>query len=242
MKIALISDIHGNLTALQNILPEVEQADRVICLGDVAAVGPQPHQTISFLRKVKWPCVLGNADEKLAKSEPESYEHIPEGERKKLMALDAWTESEVDDAERGFLSRFKPTMRIKVGKRTLFCYHGSPRSNVEQILSTTPEDKLAKILEGRDASVYSGGHTHSQMVRKYGSSLVINPGSVGLPFFRRVDGKVMNPSWAEYAILTSSGDDLVVELRRKIYSKRDLRNAVVKSGMPDPEWWLRDWI
>ena len=100
MRIAMISDIHGNMVALQSILPEIKKVDRVICLGDVAAVGPQPHETIAFLRRAKWPCVLGNADGTLAKSERETYEGIPPGEREKMTSLDGWTRSQVDAADR----------------------------------------------------------------------------------------------------------------------------------------------
>lgn len=242
MKIAILSDIHGNLIALQSILPKIKKVDHIVCLGDVAAVGPQPHETIVFLRRVRWPCVLGNADEALTKSHPESYENIPEGERQKMIALDAWTRSELDEADRRFLARFKPTIKVKGRKEVLLCYHGSPRSNTEQILPTTPEDELAKIFAGSNALVYAGGHTHSQMVRKFGASLIINPGSVGLPFFRNPDGKAVNPAWAEYGVLTTSGDDLKVELRRERYSKQDLNEVVMKSGMPDPRWWLNDWV
>lgn len=242
MKVALVSDIHGNLTALRSVLAEVRKADRVVCLGDVAATGPQPRETISFLRKAKWPCVLGNTDETLSKSEREKFEKAPEGEREKLTALDEWTGSELDAADRQFLSRFSPTVEVKTRRYDLLCYHGSPRSNTEQVLPSLTDEELGEIFEGTRARVYAGGHTHSQMVRKLGDSVVVNPGSVGLPFLKTAGGRVLNPAWAEYAILTSSGDDLSVELRREKYSKRDLEEAVVNSGMPDPVWWLRDWV
>ena len=228
--------------ALESILSEIGRADRIVCLGDVAAVGPQPHETITFLHRAGWPCVLGNTDETLAKSGRESHENVPESEKEKLMSLDGWTESEIDATDRKFLSGFKPTLEVKDGRHSLFCYHGSPRSNTEQILPTTPDEELAKIFSGKDAKAYVGGHTHSQMVRKLGDSLIINPGSVGLPFFKASDGRVTNPVLAEYATLTFAGDDLRVELRRQRYSKRNLIGAVQKSGMPDPEWWLRDWV
>jgi len=244
LKIAIISDIHGNLVALQSILSDIRDADRIICLGDVAVNGPQPHETISFLRRAGWPCVLGNTDENLAKQKREPFDNmkISADERRKLAALDGWTALRIDARDRKYLASFKPTIAVKDGKHSLLCYHGSPRSNTEQIHPTTPNEELGKIFEGRHARVYAGGHIHSQMVRKFGTSMIINPGSVGLPFLEAADGKAMNPVWAEYAFLTSSGDDLKVELRRERYSKGDLRDAVMGSGMPDPEWWLRDWV
>ncbi|MDG7011854.1 MAG: metallophosphoesterase [Nitrososphaerota archaeon] len=112
--------------------------------------------------------MLGNTDERLAKSEREPFNDFPEGERQKMISLDAWTDSEIDGADRGFLSGFKPTVELKAGKHPLLCYHGSPRSNTEEILPTTPEEELGKIFKGNGALVYLGGHTHSQMVRKSG--------------------------------------------------------------------------
>ncbi|HYA55842.1 MAG TPA: metallophosphoesterase family protein [Nitrososphaerales archaeon] len=244
MKIAIFSDIHGNLVALQSILQGIGDADRVICLGDVAASGPQPHEIILFLRRAGWPCVLGNTDETLAKKGREDFSNlkIPTDERQKLAALHDWTASKIDATDRKYLAGFKPTVEINGGRHSLLCYHGSPRSNIEQVLPTASAEELGKIFEGKHAQAYAGGHTHSQMVRKFGTSLIINPGSVGLPFYEAADGRVMNPVWAEYAVLTTSGDDLRVELRRERYSKHDLKAAVTRSGMPDPEWWLRDWI
>ena len=244
MKVAITSDVHGNLVALQSILPGIKDADRVVCLGDVAASGPQPHETISFLRSVGWPCVLGNTDETLAEQERDDFSELkmPPEERKKMAALHDWTTSRIDAADREYLANFKPTIEIKVGRHTLLCYHGSPRSNTEQVLPTASDGELGKIFQGRHAQFYAGGHIHSQMVRKFGASLIINPGSVGLPFFEAADRRVVNPIWAEYAVLIASGDDLKVELRRERYSKHDLKGAVMGSGMPDPEWWLRDWV
>ena len=244
MKIAIISDIHGNLTALEAILPAIKEADHVVCLGDVALVGPQPREVIGVLRRSKWPCVLGNTDEELVKSTPGDYAKtdMPESERQKMMALDRWTISQLRGSERGILSRFKPTIEASAGTLSLLCYHGSPRSNTEGILPTLPEKQLADALAGRRADLYAGGHTHAQMVRRFGSSVVINPGSVGLPYYFDAAGAAKNPAWAEYAMVTVSGDDLKVEMRRTRYSLDALRDAVRGSGMPEPEWWLSDWV
>ncbi len=243
MRIAVISDIHGNLTALRTILPEIKEVDRVVCLGDVAAVGPQPHEVIAFLRKTKWPCVMGNADESLANSILGEYEKskAPEDEKRRLRALDEWTSARLDQSDRRFLLGLKPTITIRDGRNSLLCYHGSPRSNTERITPTLPDDQVAKILGDRRATVFAGGHTHAQMIRRLGSSMIVNPGSVGLPFETDSAGKTVNPTWAEYSIVTFDGQNLGVELRRAGYEKAGLEKAVRASGMPNPDWWLADW-
>jgi putative phosphoesterase len=242
LKIGIIYDIHGNLTALESLLPAIKKVDRVICLGDVASVGPQPRETIALLRKMKWPCVMGNTDEALAKSIQEDYSHLdaPLEERRRMAALDRWTAAQLDDSDRKFLSGFSPTVEVKDGQVSLLGYHGSPRSNTEGILSATPGEKLSEFLGSRDPTIFVGGHTHVQMFRRLGGAIVMNPGSVGLPYEKDSNGKFRNPTWAEYSIVTVNGQDISVELRRAKYDRATLEKAVRESGMPEPDWWLED--
>jgi len=64
MRIALLADIHGNLVALETVLHEIaqESVDQIVCLGDVGALGPQPHEVITCLRQSHCPVILGNTD------------------------------------------------------------------------------------------------------------------------------------------------------------------------------------
>lgn len=245
MRVAIISDIHGNLTALQAVLPELKkEADRVVCLGDVAATGPQPHETIALLMRLKIPCVMGNADESIWKGSREgnSRTGMPEEDVRRLEALDAWTDSRVTESDKKYLATFQPTIRIRAANQSLLCYHGSPSSNTRGILAISSDDEVSSMLSGHDATVFAGGHTHSQMARPWKSSVVINPGSVGLPFVKGPNGKIRNPTWAEYAIVSLGAKGLKVELRRTSYNLPKLAGDVRKSGMPNPEWWLADWI
>jgi len=246
IKVAVISDVHGNLTALQAALSAINrEADKVVCLGDVAATGPQPHETIALLKELGCPCVMGNTDETLWKGTPDHFGSggRPREEILRLKALDEWTRSRITNSDRKTLSTFKPTVTVKVGDAAMLCYHGSPRSNTERILSTTTDDNLAAVFSTSRATIFAGGHTHTQMVRRWRDSVIINPGSVGLPFEQTSDGTMRNPAWAEYATVSvGPSTGLGVELRRVRYSLSKLSRVVRKSGMPDPEWWLADWV
>jgi len=245
MRIAIISDIHGNLVALKAALSDIKRrnANRIICLGDVAATGPQPIEVIEHLRNIRCQCVMGNTDEPLSRDLPDEFgAGIPEGEIKKLEALDLWTRKKLTKLHRHYLSTFKPMLEVHLGPdQGLLCYHGSPTSNTDGILSTMPDEKLARRLEGHKASVFAGGHTHTQMFKRFLSSLVINPGSVGLPFQIESSGRMRNPPMAEYAIVSSFDGALSVELVSVPYPLSELRMAVRNSDMPDPDWWLSDW-
>jgi putative phosphoesterase len=245
LRVAVISDIHGNLTALRAVLPAVkDEADKVVCLGDVAATGPQPHETINLLRDLGYPCVMGNTDESILRNEPDDFGSMkaPEVELRRMQALDRWTRSQITSSDRKFLSTFKPTVTLRRRTFSLLCYHGSPRSNTEGILPTTPKEDLSEAFAGHTATIFAGGHTHAQMVRRWRNATIINPGSVGLPFESDAAGRTRNPAWAEYAIVTFEGHELKLELRRVRYNLSTLTRAVRSSGMPDPDWWLADWI
>jgi putative phosphoesterase len=245
LKIAVISDIHGNLTALQAILPAIsKEVDKVVCLGDIASVGPQPHETIALLKRLNYPCVMGNTDESLWKETPEDFRRmgIPEAEARRMEALDGWTRSRITASDRKYLSTMKPTIALKAGGSSMLCYHGSPLSNTEGLLPATPDEELSRILSNRKATIFAGGHTHSQMAKRWRSSLIINPGSVGLPFQRDEEGRIRNPTWAEFAVVNFGHRELKVELCRVRYNPSKLALVVKESGMPDPDWWLADWI
>jgi predicted phosphodiesterase len=247
MRIAIISDIHGNYVALKTALTDIKRRkiSRIVCLGDVAAAGPQPAEVIEHLRRMRCPCAMGNTDETLKDDLPSKFAHegMSEEDRERLESLDIWTRKKLTRSHKRYLSTFKPMLKVHLGPdQSLVCFHGSPISNRDEIGSMTPNEELARLLEGHGADVFAGGHTHVQMLRRFGSSRVINPGSVGLPFRIESSGKVCNPSMAEYAVLSSSNRALSVEFVSVQYSLSELRRAAHNSGMPDPDWWLRDWV
>lgn len=246
MRLAILSDIHGNLVALKAVLSDLQRrkAEHILCLGDVAATGPQPCEVIELLQPLKWPCVMGNTDEKLADNIPEELEagQMSEEDTRRMLELDDWTRRRLRKAHRNYLSSFKPTVMFspKNGP-SILCYHGSPRSNREGIHATTPEDKLTEYLEGFDADIFAGGHTHTQMFRRFRRSIIVNPGSVGLPFQEDFSGRVRNPARAEYALVNFTGKSFSLELLSVPYSRADLEEAVRNSGLPNLDWWLSDW-
>ena len=246
VRLAILSDIHGNLVALKTVLSDLQRrkVEQVLCLGDVAATGPQPCEVIELLQPMNWPCVMGNTDEKLADNIPDKLEaeQMSEEDKRRMLELDAWTRKRLRKSHRSFLSTFRPTIKYTAKNGPSFlCYHGSPRSNREGILATTPDDKLAEYLEGFEGDIFAGGHTHTQMFRRFRRSIVLNPGSVGLPFQEDSSGRTRNPTHAEYALMGSSGKSFSSELLSVPYSKADLEEAIRNSGLPNVDWWLSDW-
>jgi predicted phosphodiesterase len=223
MRVALISDLHGNELAVDAVMRAAAAAgvDRLICLGDVATLGAHPREVIARLRDAGCTCILGNHDEFML--EPElvhTYTEAP-------VVVDAvdWCRAELGDDDVAFLRGFVRDAEVDLGGGArLLLYHGSPRSNVEDLLATTPADALDRALAGRTATVMAGGHTHLAMMRQHRGTLVVNPGSVGLPFQEIPAGKPpILLDHAEYAIVEATAGAISVTLCRVALDRAALR-------------------
>lgn len=239
MRLAIISDIHGNEVALEATLNSIAEQglEDIICLGDVAASGPQPRQVVARLKAVGCPVVMGNTDAWLLK--PEMHD-IPNEAERLLQDIDLWCAEQLSPADQSYLATFQPTIEFPlVNGSILLCYHGSPRSYDEGILSTTPDEILEHALPNSRASVFAGGHTHLQMFRRYRDALLLNPGSVGLPVARYAPiNEVRNPPWAEYAALRIEQGSLSIEMHRVPFDPEILIQTALSSGMPHVRWWI----
>lgn len=237
--VAIISDIHANIVALDAVLAELDavKPDQIVCLGDVAATGPTPREVVARLQARDWRFVRGNCDDAMLR-----YAAGAAGESTdEHDVIDRWCTSMLEPDDIAFLASFEPVVTIAAGGKTLCCYHGSPHSNLDEILPGTAEHDLDRWLLGQHADVYAGGHTHVQMAGRYREAYVINPGSVGLPFTNTADGKAINPTWAEFALISIDGERVGVELKRTPVDKATLMHAVSESGMPHRDWWSGDW-
>ena len=240
MRIALISDIHGNLTALEAALEDIDRqdVDRIICLGDVAVMGPQPREVIGRLRDLAIPVIMGNTDQWLLNPHPWSTEE----DKRRQVEIELWNATLLDESDRAIVAGYVPTLPLEFGDGlTLLGYHGSPRSFDDQIRPATPEEELDDWFPESRALVMAGGHTHEPMIRRYGEGLLVNPGSVGLPVYYTTDGRAVKPVWAEYGLLEWLDGALAISLRRVPYSLSDLITAVRAAGMPHADYWLEDW-
>lgn len=239
MRIGLIADIHGNLIALEGVLSELkrEQVDHIICLGDVAALGPQPHEVLERLRELHCPVVMGNTDDWY-------LQPLPEGDDE-LREIVGWGLQQFTDADLAYLRSFQPVLEMTLETdRTLLCYHGSPRSYNDVIGSSTTLAEVRSMFTGYQAFIMVGGHTHIQMLRRYEQAFLINPGSVGLPGVgpdREDLPRNKNVHWAEYGIITLHNGHVSVDLRRTPLDIPAILQAGYASSMPNLDSWVRTW-
>jgi predicted phosphodiesterase len=233
MRIGLISDIHGNFTALEAVLANMDQrpVDLLVCLGDVATIGPQPRQVLDTLKGLDCTFIMGNHDATLLDMSQMQYYQIGPA----LASTVDWCMGQMDSSDLDFLRSFKPYIQIPLEEGlSLLCYHGSPQFSTDQILATTTVKELAAQFSGHHNRLLAGGHTHIQMMRQHKSRLIINPGSVGSPFKIAYEAgipPVLLP-WAEYGIIEYKDGVTSVDLRRVPFDMDVFIKAIKESGMP----------
>ncbi len=199
MKVAVISDIHANLAALEAVLEHVNrwQPDIVVVAGDVINRGPEPVACLRLIRdrvQAGWQVLIGNHEEYVLFHD--SPDAPREGPRFELFRYSYWTYTRLLAEERAYVRTwpFHVTHASPDG-RVLYVTHASPLGTRDGIYPETPEVELRKKIPP-GVSVLAVGHTHRPLIRNVDGCLVINAGAVGLPF----DG---NPH-ARYAQITYS--------------------------------------
>ena len=240
--LAIISDIHGNCTALDAVLADLagNPAGAIVCLGDAIQGGPQPVQVVQRLRELACPVIMGNADAWLLTGENTSpAEAVTERQR----AVREWQLSRLSQADRDFIASFQPTFEIALdGRVNLLCFHGSPTSFDDVILPETPEEEFVGFLGAWRGRVLTGGHTHLQQIRRLGDYFFFNPGSVGVSFDRnQPDDNFQLDHRAEYAVLSSVEGQLTLELRRVPFDVNRHIEALTASGRPYGEEYARQY-
>ena len=236
MRIAVISDMHGNDLAFEAVEADIknQHVDQIVCLGDAVQGGPQPAEIVQRLRRLNCPVVMGNADAWLISGEETADEGIPPERLKKMGEIRLWSLSKLTEDDIDFVAKFQPTVTIKLeGETNLLCFHGSPTSFDDVILPAASEEEFQKFLGPYTGQVLTGGHTHAQQIRRIGHLFFFNPGSVGFAYSHsQPDDNFHADPWAEYAILSAENGQVSLEFRRIPFDAQELIHIYRQSGRP----------
>jgi predicted phosphodiesterase len=216
MRVALLSDMHGNAVAFRAALADLEdrQPDLIVALGDVAQGGPQPHECVELLQELGCPCVFGNSDEflltlDLGAEEAEDVERLVETAR--------WSQEQLGEDRLEFLRGFQPT--VEVGR--VLCCHATPTSNEDVVLPDT--DGIPPVA----ADAVAAGHVHQQWLRRFDRTLWFCVGAIGVS------------RWCEYALVDDQ--TLAVEFRRIPFDVDALIADARAKDFPYFERWVASW-
>jgi putative phosphoesterase len=224
-RIAVLADVHGVLPALEAVLAEddVQRADAIVLAGDIAS-GPQPVETLDLLTslgdRVVW--VRGNADRELVEMARAAFTGEPPD------AVSPWAAEQLRPDQVELLASLPTTVTIG---DALFC-HATPRDDEEMVLVDSPISRWAEVFTGlsEDVRTVVCGHTHMPFARQVDRRLVVNAGSVGMPY------GAPGPSWA---LLTPDG----VQLRRApLDAAKAAERITTESTYPGRQEWVEEYL
>lgn len=225
MKIAVISDVHGNLEALAAVLLDIEneKCDKVFCLGDLALGGPEPVEAIQKFKELsagnKFELIQGNTDEMLCSFSQERYEATAKLNQVMANAYKAdYDLLSQDDKE--FLCSLEKSHELEINGLKILFVHGSPRRNDENIFGNLPISEVEAMIKGVSANIVFCGHTHIPCGYQTNSNqTVVNVGSVGRPFSEEPKSC--------YSIINVFGSGAAFQIKHK-FIEYDYKTAVEK--------------
>ncbi|WP_411844198.1 metallophosphoesterase family protein [Salinicoccus sp. HZC-1] len=230
MKIAFISDIHGNATALEAVLADIEkkQADKIVVMGDISYRGPEPKKSLDLVRNLDTEVIKGNADEWVHRGiktgeVPEQALDIMKEERE-------WAVDQLSDEDMEYLRNLPSELTVDLtDKVKVHCFHATPESLFEVIKPTESDETLEeKLMQNQEANLFLYGHIHLPYIRHINGKCVANLGSVGLPF----DGL----NHASYLIAEGDGDQFNVGIQRVQYDVKKVKKQLEEKEYPNLEF------
>lgn len=247
MKIALFSDIHANLPALEACLADMERhrPDAVYCLGDLVGYNIWPNEVIREIRRRRIPTIAGNYDYGIGRAIDDcGCAYKTEDERANGAVSISFTNQIIQPEERRYLRALPAHIRLEFqlndDKLNLLLVHGSPRKINEYLFEDREEKSLLRILESADADILCFGHTHKPYHR------ILNSGTDAAPHFRHAVniGSVGKPKDGDprgaYVLLTLDEhsavlekNSITVEFVRFEYDVEKAAKAVEESPLPD---------
>jgi predicted phosphodiesterase len=221
MRVAALYDIHGNAPALDAVLDDVRRAgvDRIVVGGDILP-GPMPREALDRLARVDIPIdyITGNGDREVLAHLRGEVSALPAPVREIVV----WTAEQLRPDDVARISNWPATCRLVVDGLgdVLFC-HATPRNDTEIFTRLTPDELVLPMFERANAGVVVCGHTHMQFDRPFGTTRVVNAGSVGMPFGEP----------GAYWLLLGRG----IELRRTNYNVAQAADKIRATSYPHAE-------
>ncbi len=225
--VAVITDIHANLPALEAALERTEQlgVERIYCGGDLVGYGPHPNEVCALIEERRIPTIYGNYDHAIGRDLEDCGCAYPTQHERELgqQSVD-WTLAHTDEHAKEFMRALPFDLNFEVGASSVHLVHGSPRKVNEYLFEDKPASLYERLARAEEADTLAFGHTHKPWIREYGGVLFVNCGSVGKP----KDG---DPR-AAFAVLTPTDQGVRATIERAEYDAGAVAREVAAAGLP----------
>lgn len=229
-RVAVLSDVHGNVTALEAVRKAVnrEKPDAVLIAGDLALNGHDPVGTLALLRDMERDgaiIVQGNTDIAVADFDyAAAFPWMQEGVSDSVLAAVEWAHDTLDHEGLAWLRRLPAERRLRIDDTLLLVTHGSPGSQTAGFDKDLDASVTLERLSRTDARIICCGHTHIPEVRDFGWKQIVNAGSAG----NALDG---DPT-ASWALITLDGESVTAEIKRTEFDTMTVATALSERGLP----------
>jgi putative phosphoesterase len=226
--VAVITDIHANLPALQAALERIDElgVERVLCGGDLVGYGPHPNEVVELIADRQIPTIYGNYDYAIARDLDDcGCAYITPHDRELGQQSVEWTLAHTDQAAKDFMRELPFDLHFTVGRTPVHLVHGSPRKVNEYLFEDKPASLYERLAKAETDRALVFGHTHKPWVQDYGGVRFINCGSVGKP----KDG---DPRGA-FAVLRPATASVDVSIERVSYDAETVARQVAAAGLPE---------
>lgn len=227
-RVAVITDIHANLPALEAALAQIAElgVDAVYCGGDLVGYGPYPNEVCRLVEERGIPTIYGNYDYAIARDLADcGCAYVTQHERELGQRSVNWTLANTDRRSKEFMRALPFDLRFELGGVRVRLVHGSPRKVNEYLFEDKPARTLERIARLADCDVLVFGHTHKPWIREHGGVLFVNCGSVGKP----KDG---DPRAAFALIEADERGEVRARIERVVYDAEAVARDVVAAGLP----------
>lgn len=227
MKVAVLSDIHGNGIALKYALDDLKRngIKKIIILGDVVMKGPMPVESLHLLRNKEFEImawIKGNTELWL---EEIKDGWIPSNEsEKEIYSYYSYAVNYLSAEEKQFLQKLPLEASININETSILCVHGTPQSIVEAVDATVPEEEIKKAIKGVNEAMILSGHSHTVYIGEMEDRIIFNVGSVGNP----LDGD----NRISYGILDFKQGGVQLENRRLTYPQKEIIKIAADRDFP----------
>jgi len=182
--LAVFSDVHGNLPALEAILADIERRGgvRTLCLGDLVGYGPSPNEVALLVRDRGIPCLMGNYDQGIGFETGDcGCVYKTDEQRAEGAASLAWTQRVASDEVKAYLRTLEDHFTLQTPGGDILAVHGSPRRINEYLFEDRPASAMERMAREYPYPAILFGHTHVPYARSVGDTVFVNVGSGGRP-------------------------------------------------------------